>query len=1270
MADGTVKIAVKVNDKEVGSLRDGLDGLTASSQKTQKGFLGLDKGLKNTALGMMAGKAAAKALSMAKNALDGAFKRLDTLDGFQRSMTRLTGSNEEAKRGMERVRDAVTGTSYTLDGAAHSVQRLAIQSNNMDGAIDSMEAWADAVSEFGDGSADAFDNVMDAMTQMRATGNVNMQQLDRIIRRLGVDPIQIFAQATGESMADVKQALSDGTLDANEFFDTIEYAFRNGKGEFESIAGAAKVAGTTWQGVIANMQTSTVRGMASIVTSLDDALGETRFGSLKSNITRFGNTFETVLITIGKVAASTIIFLDRYEAAVMGVIVAFGAYKVMITFKSVLLATSKAVEAATVVKKTYNALTMTEIATRTIANDKLSLSTILLGKMSGALTLAEVKTALLAKKTALMSTAQTNWNATKVLGNSLLSIGATLYGVMTGNITLLTAKTMLLTAAKAALNAVLNANPFLFIVTAIGAVVTATIGLVKWFNRSSDASIELKEQQEALAEEMDDFSNSIKENKAAHEENVNSITANRNANYRLVRQLKELEGVENKSAVQKRQMALIVDQLNGEIEGLNLQYDEENDHLNMSIDQIRQKNKLYAEQDKSVAIQEQLVEMLQKEAEIDLKLEDLKDQRAEYDNQLQLNIISEKEHAELLEGLKIIEEDLIETKRELGDEIGVLEGQWEESIETIEDLENKYVDSFGEMAFATEESVDRQIGALDQLNDAQQGVVESVGDMFENVSKSLSDLTGEYEKNAELTWDVVQQNQKDIIEATNEHTAIYSELVASGISEEYLKAIGADKIESLPLLQSMQTEGVDIVKAAESEWHDAHKKNADTLVDAFDFEPEHAEAIKSYITEGVGGSLAQAIEEADFASIGRQIPENTAEGIEENQEPLNNSSDAMAKATEDYLTERFSEGGFKDAGKLIPNEVSGGIEEETPKVRKSTNTMVQESDKEMKTIVPAFTDHGTNAVKGLTSGMLAESGNLYTNVSTIAQDINKRFKSDLGIHSPSRVTRDEVGKPIVEGIATGIDNNTNLVSTSINKMNNDMIKDTKSGAHDVTKNYEGMSRDMDQNMRQWPNFARSAMTAVVSVLRTQTATANSTVRSCVSTMTGSLNTLIPNFRGIGQNAMAGLNQGLLNGRGRVLSTARSIANEVTRTMQNALNINSPSRVMRDEVGRFIPEGIAVGIEENSNVIGKALTGINDDMIRIPKISAESLIESGRGGLVASASYNNSSSTYDNSVVNHNEGLFNGATIVWNNKEDIRQTMQDIAWMTQREGVKM
>ena len=109
-----------------------------------------------------------------------------------------------------------------------------------------------------------------------------------------------------------------------------------------------------------------------------------------------------------------------------------------------------------------------------------------------------------------------------------------------------------------------------------------------------------------------------------------------------------------------------------------------------------------------------------------------------------------------------------------------------------------------------------------------------------------------------------------------------------------------------------------------------------------------------------------------------------------------------------------------------------------------------------------------------------------------------------------------------------------------------------------------------------------------------------TATAIATTIRTAFETGLDGFSSIGENAMAGLNQGLLSGESAVIATATRIANSITRTMQTALSINSPSRVMRDQIGCAIPEGIAVGIDAEANTVTNALTSLSDDMVQTIK----------------------------------------------------------------------
>lgn len=72
-----------------------------------------------------------------------------------------------------------------------------------------------------------------------------------------------------------------------------------------------------------------------------------------------------------------------------------------------------------------------------------------------------------------------------------------------------------------------------------------------------------------------------------------------------------------------------------------------------------------------------------------------------------------------------------------------------------------------------------------------------------------------------------------------------------------------------------------------------------------------------------------------------------------------------------------------------------------------------------------------------------------------------------------------------------------------------------------------------------------------------------------------------NLFDIGANIIRGLVNGIKSMANAVTSAVKGISDGIQSTIKSALSIHSPSRVMRDQVGVYIPAGIAVGIDANA-----------------------------------------------------------------------------------------
>ena len=138
----------------------------------------------------------------------------------------------------------------------------------------------------------------------------------------------------------------------------------------------------------------------------------------------------------------------------------------------------------------------------------------------------------------------------------------------------------------------------------------------------------------------------------------------------------------------------------------------------------------------------------------------------------------------------------------------------------------------------------------------------------------------------------------------------------------------------------------------------------------------------------------------------------------------------------------------------------------------------------------------------------------------------------------------------------------------------------------------GVSNGITNGIRSGIGSATAAMSAMLSSIR-------STAMSGVSSMryAGSM---------IGQ----GLAQGMYSALGAVTAAANALVAQAERAAQAKAKIHSPSRLFRDNVGRYIAQGIAVGIEQNSSDVVDSLAYVQKEMSAF-KFGAEDLLGLGK-----------------------------------------------------------
>lgn len=99
------------------------------------------------------------------------------------------------------------------------------------------------------------------------------------------------------------------------------------------------------------------------------------------------------------------------------------------------------------------------------------------------------------------------------------------------------------------------------------------------------------------------------------------------------------------------------------------------------------------------------------------------------------------------------------------------------------------------------------------------------------------------------------------------------------------------------------------------------------------------------------------------------------------------------------------------------------------------------------------------------------------------------------------------------------------------------------------------------------------------------------------------------WKKLGKDILNGIINGLLNFGNTIKDAASKIYNEVKSKIKSFFGISSPSKKMRDEVGQWIPKGVAVGIEANTDSVDSAIQDLNDEIMN--KMTQAVNVETGK-----------------------------------------------------------
>ena len=193
----------------------------------------------------------------------------------------------------------------------------------------------------------------------------------------------------------------------------------------------------------------------------------------------------------------------------------------------------------------------------------------------------------------------------------------------------------------------------------------------------------------------------------------------------------------------------------------------------------------------------------------------------------------------------------------------------------------------------------------------------------------------------------------------------------------------------------------------------------------------------------------------------------------------------------------------------------------------------------------------------------------------------------------------EIGSSILYAVAQGIIDNIprlteaapQIIQSLINFITNNLPQIVSFAIQIIISLVTGIIQALPQLIKAVPQI----IMAIVNTLRSngpQLMTAGKTLLDFVKQ---GLLSVLGTLSQIGLNIVQGIWSGISGGLDWIKNMISGWVGNVLDFIKRVFKIGSPSKLMADEIGRWIPAGIAVGIEDNTGVLDSAMADLSEDM---------------------------------------------------------------------------
>lgn len=448
-----------------------------------------------------------------------------------------------------------------------------------------------------------------------------------------------------------------------------------------------------------------------------------------------------------------------------------------------------------------------------------------------------------------------------------------------------------------------------------------------------------------------------------------------------------------------------------------------------------------------------------------------------------------------------------------------------------------------EAEVANQNATEKYTEALEKKNAAQEKFdklekEKGLGSGNKELAKAAEDLM-KYEKSLQTTEKALDKSEKNLNAANKELTTYSDKFTTQTNYSDFLSNL--DKLA--------KDAGIKAKKIPETVLENIKAGNYKA--------PTTGDGLKKLI------NLDGLIQQAQEAGI--EIPQYLLQGISDGSINFQSAINQMNTLLD------FSSAAEKAgiSGKEIPEELAQSIMQGKISVDEAINQLLSSSEEKMAKIKKNVEDIGNGKIKGINTSAYTSSLN------TVSQKAKSTAKDT-----------DKSNKEIKKNSKLKGTNNTAAAKQTYGayKTEGEKAKNTvKKTGKEIGK---GGATSVASTTSQWKSAGSKNAKSYISGVASKKGAAQKAGKTLSTSAKTGASSGKAGFVSAGRNMAAGIASGIHSGTPFVTAAARSAVRAAVAAAKAAAKIKSPSRVMKNEVGKYLPLGMAAGIKDNTDVVEK------------------------------------------------------------------------------------